>query len=107
MAPSIEQKLSGMLYQPWTLRVERTETGWQAFIEELPEYVAAADDADELQTAVWDSLRSLLMTYLEAGDTVPLPAMRNLESFRTLIWKPTPRGRAPTPPAGMSVVVGL
>lgn len=68
-------ELARLLALPWSLRTHRDENGCLvAEIGELPEFIAAADNEDDFATAFWDSLRSLLSSYLAAGDRIPEPA---------------------------------
>lgn len=102
-------ELSRLLALPWSLRTEQDEDGsWVAHIEELPEFVAAADTSEELEAALWDSLRSLLSSYLAVGDRIPEPARApdpRQSSFGTYTraWEGTRNGSA-TPDFGSKLV---
>jgi predicted RNase H-like HicB family nuclease len=68
--------LSDYLRMPWTVRrsVHDDDGVYVALhIDELPGFVVASPDEDELERLFWESLPVFLESYLSEGETPPLP----------------------------------
>jgi predicted RNase H-like HicB family nuclease len=68
--------LADDLRMPWTVRrsVHDDDGEYVALhIDELPGFVVASADENELEQLFWEALPAFLESYLEEGETPPLP----------------------------------
>lgn len=68
--------LADYLRMPWTVRrsVHCDDGEYVALhIDELPGFVVASADENELEQLFWEALPAFLNSYLEEGETPPLP----------------------------------
>lgn len=70
-------RIDEYLALPWSIeRSERDDDGhyYVLRVAELPGFVAAARDLDELNETFWGALEAFLGSYLEEGKEPPMPA---------------------------------
>ncbi|MDP9201739.1 MAG: hypothetical protein M3P26_07380 [Gemmatimonadota bacterium] len=86
MAWTLEQKLSYLLLQPWTIIPDLTPEGDKLLrVQELPAAVGTGENDEALTADFWESLRSTLEAYLQMGARPPLPAT----GVKVLPWEKT------------------
>lgn len=70
--------LEELVELPWTWRgpqevADEAGTCYTLLIDELPDFMVAADTAQEVQVEAASALREFLRSYLENGEVPPLP----------------------------------
>lgn len=71
--------LQKLIKLPWRIRgpkLQRDEHGnqwWEIRVDELPEFMVAAETADEAIRDYLPALKAFLASYTERGETPPLP----------------------------------
>ena len=84
-------KLTYLLRLPWTFVREQTPEGDTVLrVAEVPSAVGTGDTDVELEADVWASLRASLESYLQFGDTIPLPVGSRLTWESSFAPTPTP-----------------
>lgn len=71
---------------PWTIqREEHDDDGRYIVLKvaELPGFVVASDNEAELEEMFWPALRAFLNSYLQRGETPPLPRAARLARVAT------------------------
>ena len=77
-----------MIRLPWSWRgpsrVEDDEgVYWELRIDELPDFCLFGETQDEVVRELTSALRAFLESYVEHGDTVPLPRLLDQWEFRS------------------------
>lgn len=65
---------------PWTIQREERDDDGRYFVlrvVELPGFVVACEDEDELDEMFWPALRAFLESYVKHGETPPLPILKS------------------------------
>lgn len=68
--------LADLMQLPWTVVVERRNDDGEYFVArvtELPGLIAVGENEAELEAALEDALSSHLKSYIQDGETPPLP----------------------------------
>lgn len=75
--PSVHE-LHGVPQREFLAIIERGETGWGAYVPDLPGVVAAADSEEDVRSLISEAVEFHLEGLREAHESVPEPLSRAL-----------------------------
>jgi predicted RNase H-like HicB family nuclease len=98
-------RLDNLLALPWTIQrhdeTYEAERSIELSVKELPGFTVCGDSEDEAEAAFWPALRVFLESYMEDGETPPLPELVRRVAAENR------RGLVATPEADIDALLGI